>query len=284
MKKDVCTPANRPPATAALSPRPVAAATGRPRAQTGERESHAEDQSARDLCDKIRVGDVEEGEVHQDNQEQALRAHIERTVAELGDNTDGEALFRGSVRATFEVFEADRCRHEQIRQRHDRFTIGATAYAAANVLTMNAQLPTLRSAPPVSASPLVRLARGRRRVHRAAGPAVARRDPADMPAPRSTSWRSRPAIAADTNPPTHMPAISEGQRAAGRRDSRGMSEIGRPPRRARRPPRSPRRRSERRRRRGRARSARTRPATLAEPHRDMGPSKPFVGGLRGYGT
>ena len=43
-----------------------------------------------------------------DNQEQLLRAHIERTVAELGDNTGGEALFRGSVRATFEFFEADR--------------------------------------------------------------------------------------------------------------------------------------------------------------------------------
>ncbi|HKY15364.1 MAG TPA: helix-turn-helix domain-containing protein [Microthrixaceae bacterium] len=43
-----------------------------------------------------------------DNQEQALRAHIDRTVAELGEGIGGEALFRDSVRATFEFFEADR--------------------------------------------------------------------------------------------------------------------------------------------------------------------------------
>lgn len=43
-----------------------------------------------------------------DHQEAALRAHIEATVAELGRGTGGEELFRSSVRATFEFFEADR--------------------------------------------------------------------------------------------------------------------------------------------------------------------------------
>jgi AcrR family transcriptional regulator len=39
-----------------------------------------------------------------DNQEEALRDHIEQAVGGL----DGEALFRTSVRATFEFFEGDR--------------------------------------------------------------------------------------------------------------------------------------------------------------------------------
>jgi AcrR family transcriptional regulator len=43
-----------------------------------------------------------------DSQEQALRAHIDRTAGELPADADGEALFRRSVRATFEFFEADR--------------------------------------------------------------------------------------------------------------------------------------------------------------------------------
>ena len=45
-----------------------------------------------------------------DDQERALRAHIERAVGSLvlsGDR-DGEALFRRSVQATLEFFEADR--------------------------------------------------------------------------------------------------------------------------------------------------------------------------------
>jgi AcrR family transcriptional regulator len=41
-----------------------------------------------------------------DDQERALREHIEAAVA--GHPTGGEALFRASVRATFEFFEADR--------------------------------------------------------------------------------------------------------------------------------------------------------------------------------
>lgn len=43
-----------------------------------------------------------------DHQEAALRAHIDRTVAEADGGADGEAMFRTSVRATFEFFEADR--------------------------------------------------------------------------------------------------------------------------------------------------------------------------------
>lgn len=43
-----------------------------------------------------------------DHQEAALRAHIDRTVAEANSGADGEAMFRSSVRATFEFFEADR--------------------------------------------------------------------------------------------------------------------------------------------------------------------------------
>ncbi|MEX2292929.1 MAG: TetR/AcrR family transcriptional regulator [Acidimicrobiales bacterium] len=43
-----------------------------------------------------------------DHQEAALRSHIDATVAELGRDSDGEAFFRSSVRATFEFFEADR--------------------------------------------------------------------------------------------------------------------------------------------------------------------------------
>jgi len=43
-----------------------------------------------------------------DHQEAALRAHIDRTVGELSTGADGEALFRTSVRATFEFFESDR--------------------------------------------------------------------------------------------------------------------------------------------------------------------------------
>jgi AcrR family transcriptional regulator len=43
-----------------------------------------------------------------DHQEQALREHIERSVADMTLGTDGEAMFRSSVRATFEFFEADR--------------------------------------------------------------------------------------------------------------------------------------------------------------------------------
>ncbi len=47
-----------------------------------------------------------------DDQERALRDHIERTVADLAPGgpelASGEALFRYSVRATFEFFEGDR--------------------------------------------------------------------------------------------------------------------------------------------------------------------------------
>lgn len=43
-----------------------------------------------------------------DHQEAALRAHIDRTVGELSSGAGGEALFRTSVRATFEFFESDR--------------------------------------------------------------------------------------------------------------------------------------------------------------------------------
>ena len=43
-----------------------------------------------------------------DHQEQALRAHIDQAVADAGAALDGEALFRTSVRATFEFFESDR--------------------------------------------------------------------------------------------------------------------------------------------------------------------------------
>lgn len=43
-----------------------------------------------------------------DHEERALRDHIAGAVAHLDGTTDGEALFRASVRATFEFFEADR--------------------------------------------------------------------------------------------------------------------------------------------------------------------------------
>lgn len=43
-----------------------------------------------------------------DSEELALRSHIEAVVAEHLGGADGEALFRLSVRATFEFFEADR--------------------------------------------------------------------------------------------------------------------------------------------------------------------------------
>ena len=45
-----------------------------------------------------------------DDQERALREHIERAVGSLvlDGSRDGEALFRGSVQATFEFFEANR--------------------------------------------------------------------------------------------------------------------------------------------------------------------------------
>jgi AcrR family transcriptional regulator len=43
-----------------------------------------------------------------DEQERALRHHIDRAVGEAGAAHDGEQLFRTSVRATFEFFEADR--------------------------------------------------------------------------------------------------------------------------------------------------------------------------------
>lgn len=43
-----------------------------------------------------------------DHQEAALREHIDRTTGQLAGGSDGEALFRASVRATFEFFEADR--------------------------------------------------------------------------------------------------------------------------------------------------------------------------------
>lgn len=43
-----------------------------------------------------------------DHQEAALRAHIDRTVTETNSGADGEAMFRSSVQATFEFFEADR--------------------------------------------------------------------------------------------------------------------------------------------------------------------------------
>jgi AcrR family transcriptional regulator len=42
-----------------------------------------------------------------DSEEHALRRHIDETLAGLSDG-DGEAVFRASVRATFEFFEADR--------------------------------------------------------------------------------------------------------------------------------------------------------------------------------
>jgi AcrR family transcriptional regulator len=43
-----------------------------------------------------------------DHEERALRAHIEETVAALGEEPDGAELFRRSVQATFEFFERDR--------------------------------------------------------------------------------------------------------------------------------------------------------------------------------
>jgi len=43
-----------------------------------------------------------------DHQETALRNHIDHTAGELASNSDGETLFRTSVRATFEFFEIDR--------------------------------------------------------------------------------------------------------------------------------------------------------------------------------
>jgi AcrR family transcriptional regulator len=41
-------------------------------------------------------------------EELALRAHLDGVLAGLDPGTDGEALFRTAVRATFEFFEADR--------------------------------------------------------------------------------------------------------------------------------------------------------------------------------
>ena len=43
-----------------------------------------------------------------DNEERALRAHIDHAVAAHSAGADGEALFKLSVRATLEFFEADR--------------------------------------------------------------------------------------------------------------------------------------------------------------------------------
>jgi AcrR family transcriptional regulator len=43
-----------------------------------------------------------------DDQELALRSHIDIALAALNGATDGEAVFRASVRATFEFFEQDR--------------------------------------------------------------------------------------------------------------------------------------------------------------------------------
>jgi AcrR family transcriptional regulator len=43
-----------------------------------------------------------------DHEERALRDHIAAAVARLDGVADGEALFRASVRATFEFFEGDR--------------------------------------------------------------------------------------------------------------------------------------------------------------------------------
>lgn len=43
-----------------------------------------------------------------DHQEAALRRHIEQVTSELVGRSDAEAIFRASVRATFEFFEADR--------------------------------------------------------------------------------------------------------------------------------------------------------------------------------
>ena len=43
-----------------------------------------------------------------DSEEQALRRHIDDTVASSSGEVDAETVFRTSVRATFEFFEADR--------------------------------------------------------------------------------------------------------------------------------------------------------------------------------
>lgn len=43
-----------------------------------------------------------------DNEEQALRRHIDAAVAGVDRGADSEAAFRTSVRATFEFFESDR--------------------------------------------------------------------------------------------------------------------------------------------------------------------------------
>jgi AcrR family transcriptional regulator len=43
-----------------------------------------------------------------DDQELALRSHIDAALAGLDGSTDGEQMFRTSVRATFEFFEQDR--------------------------------------------------------------------------------------------------------------------------------------------------------------------------------
>jgi AcrR family transcriptional regulator len=43
-----------------------------------------------------------------DDQELALRRHIDAALVDMNGSTDGEAVFRASVRATFEFFEQDR--------------------------------------------------------------------------------------------------------------------------------------------------------------------------------
>ena len=82
-----------------------------------------------------------------------------------------------------------------------RRTSGATRVRAANAPIMNSQLPTLSSAPPVSAWPLVqpRASTAPRPITAPPANAATSRASREMRGPRSTSRRSRPASHADAH-------------------------------------------------------------------------------------
>src|SRR4029079_4175521 len=206
----------------------------RARAESGQREPEAENRAAGELRQQVRVRDVEEGDVDQSQPAQPERAEHRRQEGAEHHLQHGEAaeqelpgeLARAAESRAFQREaepHADREGGQQVGHRQDPLIAGAAAYAAANAVSMKPQLPTLSSAPPVSAWPLVQPRASTAPSPMTAPPpnAIASRERTLTPLPRSTSPArprpprppppapgGRPGSPADRKPPRNTPRIS----------------------------------------------------------------------------
>src|SRR5439155_25172344 len=148
-----------------------------------EEPEHRRDDRAEHHLEHGEIGEIElAGELSCAAHPRALEAPSE------GDPDDQRGHERG-LRAEVAVVEEGR---DHV---HARRASGATRYAAVNAASMNSQLPALRSAPPVSACPLVhpRASTAPNPITPPPAKAVTRRARGEKPGPRSMSTRKRPA-------------------------------------------------------------------------------------------